>query len=138
MADRVMKVDYCYMVVPHRAGAGERILGQLRESGANLLMFSGFPIGGGKAQLDFVPQDMSAFRKVARKQGWRVSKAKKGFLVSGSDRLGAAHRHIRKLADAKVNITAVDAVAAGTGRYGMILWVKPAQYRRAASALGAR
>jgi hypothetical protein len=29
-------------------------------------------------------------------------------------------------------------VAAGQGRYGMILWVKPRDYARAARALGAR
>lgn len=138
MADRVKKINYCYIKVPNRAGHGEQILGQLRESGVNLLVYSGFPIGGGKAQLDFVPQNMTAFRTVARKNGWRLSKAKKGFLVTGGDQLGAAHRHIRKLADAKINITAADAVAAGKGRYGMILWVKPSQYSRAARVLGAR
>ncbi len=138
MADRVKKVNYCYMKVPNRAGNGEEILGELRESGVDLLVFSGFPIGGGKAQLDFVPENIAAFRKVARKNGWRVSKLKKGFLVTGTDQLGAAHRHIRKLSDAKVNITAADAVAAGKGRYGMILWVKPSQYSRAARVLGAR
>jgi hypothetical protein len=137
VADRVQKVSYCYMKVPNRAGAGERILSQLREGGVDLLVFSGFPIRGGNAQLDFAPQDMAAFRKVVRKHGWRVSAVKRAFLVTGTDRLGATHRHIRKLADAKINITAVDAVAAGKGRYGVILWVKPAVYGRAARALGA-
>ena len=33
---------------------------------------------------------------------------------------------------------AADAVAAGRGRYGMILWVKDKDYARAARALGAR
>ena len=138
MPDRVKKVNYCYIKVPNRAGHGEEILRQLRESEVDLLMYSGFPIGGGKAQLDFVPRNMIAFRKVARKNGWRLSKAKKGFLVTGGDELGALHKHIRKLADAKINITAADAVAAGKGRYGMILWVNPNQYNRAARVLGAR
>ncbi len=138
MPDRVKKITYCYIKVPNRAGHGEKILGQLRESGVSLLVYSGFPIGGGKAQLDFVPQNMTAFRKVARKNGWRLSKAKKGFLVTGGDKLGAVHKHIRKLADARINITAADAVAAGKGRYGMILWVNPNQYNRAARVLGAR
>jgi hypothetical protein len=44
---------------------------------------------------------------------------------------------VSKLADAGVNITALDAVAAGEGRYGAILWVKPAEVRKAAKALGA-
>jgi len=138
MADRVKKISYYHIKVPNRAGYGERILDQLHQNGVNLLVYSGFPIGGGKAQLDFVPESMVAFRRVARKNGWHLSKAKKGFLVTGVDRVGAVHRHVGKLADAKINITAADAVMAGKGRYGMILWVNPAQYGRAARVLGAR
>jgi hypothetical protein len=48
------------------------------------------------------------------------------------------HRHLQKLGDAGINVTAADAVAAGKGRYGMILWVKQRDYVRAARALGAR
>jgi hypothetical protein len=93
MADRVKKIKYCYIKVPNRAGQGERILGQLRDSGVDLLVYSGFPIGGGKAQLDFVPRNMIAFRKVARKNGWHLSKAKKGFLVTGGDQLRQDQHH---------------------------------------------
>ena len=138
MADRVRKVNYCYAKVSARAGQGAAVLGALREAGVNLLAFSGFPIGGGKAQLDLVAEDMAAVRRVARQQGWRLSKNKKGFLVQGGDRVGACHRQLQKLADRKINVTAVDAVAAGKGRYGMILWVKPQVYARAARALRAK
>jgi hypothetical protein len=104
----------------------------------NLLAFTGFPIGGGKAQLDFVSDDMAGVRRVARKEGWRLSKTKKGFLVQGSDELGACHRQLKKLADERINVTAVDAVAAGRKRYGMILWVKPKDYARASRVLRAK
>ncbi|MDH3369533.1 MAG: hypothetical protein OEO17_16980 [Gemmatimonadota bacterium] len=137
MADRVKKVTYCYVRVPNRAGQGQKVMGKLREEGVNLLAYSGFPTKGGKAQLDFIPEDVVALRRVARKNGWRLSKAKKGFLITGQDRLGAVDRHIGKLADAKISVTAADAVVAGKGRYGMILWVKPKYYARAARALGA-
>jgi hypothetical protein len=75
---------------------------------------------------------------VAKASGWKLSGVKKGFLVQGDDRLGAVHRHLAKLGDAGVSIVAADAVAAGRGRYGMILWVKDKDYARAARALGAR
>jgi hypothetical protein len=52
--------------------------------------------------------------------------------------VGAVARHIEKLGKKKINITAADAIAAGEGRYGMILWVKQKDYPRAARALGAR
>ena len=59
------------------------------------------------------------------------------FLVQGQDRPGAIAGIVSKLADAGVNITALDAVAAGGGRYGAVLWVKPAEVRKAAKAIGA-
>ncbi len=138
MADRVRKVNYCYVTVGARAGQGAAVLAELRAAGVNLLAFSGFPIGGRKAQLDLVTEDMAGVRRVARDNRWRLSKTKKGFLIQGSDQVGACHRQVKKLADAKINVTAIDGVSAGKGRYGMVLWVKPKDYARAARALGAK
>jgi len=138
MADRVKKVNYCYTTIPHRAGQGDRILGELDRAGVNLLALSGFPAGGGKTQFDLVPESMAALKRVAKKNGWKLSQAKKGFVIYGGDRIGAAHRHIHKLAKAGINVTAADAVMAGAGRYGMILWVKPKDYGKAARVLGAK
>ncbi len=138
MADRIKKVNYVYVTVPNRAGHGAKILGELKDAGVNLLAYTGFPGKGGKAQLDLIPQNMTALRRVARKNDWRLSKVKKGFLVQGDDRIGSVHRHIDKLAQNKINITAADAVAAGKNRYGMILWVRPKDYNRAAKILRAK
>lgn len=41
-----------------------------------------------------------------------------------------------RLADSKVNITSVQTFCAGGGRYGGMLWVKPADLRKAAKVLG--
>ncbi len=138
MADRVKKINYCYVTVPSRAGQGKKILDELKGAGVNLLAFSGFPTKGGKAQLDLVPQNMTALRQLARKNGWRLSKVKKGFHIQGTDRVGAAVSHMAKLAAKKISITAADAVTAGAARYGMLLWVKPKDYNRAARVLRAK
>ena len=137
MAHRVRKVNYCYVTVPSRSGQGANILGELKASGVNLLAFSGFPTKKGKAQLDLIATNMSPIKRVAKNNGWRLSKVKKGFLAQGNDEIGAAHWHLEKLAEQKINVTAADAVAAGGGRYGMIFWVKPKDYSRAAKALRA-
>lgn len=138
MASRIRKVNYCYATVASRAGQGVKILSVLKEAGVNLLAFTGFPAKAGKAQLDLVAENMAAVRRVAKKHGWRLSKTKKGFLVQGDDEVGVAHKHLQKLADQKINVIAADAVAAGKGRYGMILWVKPKDYNRAAKTLNAK
>ncbi len=135
----VRKVDYCYTVVrAGRPGEAVAALKALRKAKVNLLAFTGFPTRGGKAQLDFVADGLAGVKRVAKQQGWRLSGAKKAFLVQSSDAVGACHSQLKKLAKAGINVTAADAVTAGHGRYGMILWVKQKDYARAARALGAR
>lgn len=137
MASTAQKMNYCYVTVTNRAGICADVLGRIKKAGINLLAFSGFPAGGGKAQLDLVAERLGGIQKLAKQQGWKLSKAKKGFLIQGTDEPGAIERHFRKLAQADINVTAADAVAAGKRRYGMVLWVKQKDYNRAARALGA-
>jgi hypothetical protein len=138
MADSVRKVQYCYAKVPNRAGVGANALEELRDAGVDLVAFTGFPLGKGKAQLDFVTRDVPGLKRAAKRAGWRLSDTKRGFLVQGRDRIGAVGRHLGKLAERRIGVVAADAVAAGSGRYGMILWVRPKDYARAARALNAR
>jgi hypothetical protein len=138
MADRVRKVRYCNVTVLNRAGQGEKVLGALKDSGVNMLAYSGFPVGNGRAKIDCVVENTASLRRIAKKEGWRLSNPKKAFLVQGSDEVGAVYRHIQRLAEQKINIVAADAVSAGQGRYGMILWVKDNDYNRAAKALKAK
>lgn len=138
MADRVRKVSYCYPIVPHRAGQAARVLAALKEAGVDLQLVHGFPTRGGKVQIDLVTDDMPGLRRVAAKNGWRLSRPKRAFLIQGSDKPGAVLKHVGKLAAAAIRISAASAIAAGNGRYAMILWVRPKDYARAARALGAR
>jgi len=136
MAERVRVVDYFYTMVSNKPGEGARALGVLAEAGVNLVAFSGFP-SGRQAQLDFVPEDPRAFRDAARKAKWKLTGPKRVFLIEGDDRVGAGAETMRKLADASINVTAVDAICTGGGRYGVLLWVDARDVRRAAKLLGA-
>src|SRR4029077_2275981 len=136
MAESVRRVQYFYVIAPDKPGEGARALQMLREAGINLLAFSGFPAGK-RAQLDFVPEDPAAFRAVARKAKWKVTGPKVGFLIEGDDRTGVMAELYGKLAASRITITASDAVVAGTGRFGAILWVKARDVTRTARILGA-
>ncbi len=136
MPDTVRRVQYFYTEVPDKPGEGAKLLNALKEAGVNLLAYSGFPKGR-RAQLDFIPADVAAFRTAARKAKLPLVGPKTGFLIQGADRPGAVAELIAKLAEAKINVTACDAVAAGEGRYGAILWVKPQDVQKAARVLGA-
>ena len=58
-----------------------------------------------------------------------------GFLVQGDDRAGAVADIASKLSGAKINITALQGIASGAGRYGAILWVKARDVNKAAKVL---
>ena len=137
MASRVRKVSYCKLMLTSRAGQGVKVLAALRDAGVDLLAFTGFPAGAGKAQVDLVAESPGAIRRVAGRHGLKVSGTKRAFLIQGDDKVGAVAGVLGRLARAGINVTAVNAVAAGKRRYGMILWVKPRDYARAAKALGA-
>ncbi len=137
MADKVRRVEYYYVTVADKPGEGLKVLSALKNGGVLLLAYQAFPTGGGKAQLNLVPEDANKFKTAAKAAGFTLTGPKRAFLITGDDRVGAAAEHAKKLADAKINITAVTALGAGSGRYGMILWVAPADYEKAATALGA-
>jgi hypothetical protein len=136
MADTIRVVEYFYVETPNTPGVGGAMLTTLRDAGVNLLAFSGFP-SGRRAQLDFVPENAAAFRAAAKAAKWKVVGPKKAFLISGTDRPGAGAELMTRLAQAKINVTAIDAVCAGGGAYGAILWVAPRDVAKAAKALGA-
>jgi len=134
MAETVRSADYFYVMVPDKPGEGARILGELKRAGVNLMAYSGFPSGRG-AQLDVVPADPTAFKAVAKQKKWKVKGPKRTFLIEGDDRLGACADVLGRLAAAKINVTAMDAIAGG-GRYAAILWVKARDVKKAAAVLG--
>jgi len=137
MADTARRVEYWYATVSDTPGEATKLLAALREENVNLIAFLGFPRGSGQSQLDLVPEDPAALTAAAERAGVSLSEAKQAFLVQGDDRVGAVHDVTQKFADAGVNITALMATGAEGGRYGMVVWVDPADYERAASALGA-
>ena len=138
MADSIRRMDYFYAMVNDKPGQAAKIVEALAADGVGMLAFSGFPQGKKKSQIVFVPEDAKAFKKVAKKTGLRISKTRAGFLIQGEDRTGALGRVLSKLSDAKINVTAIDAVTAGSGRFGAVLWVKQKKVKKAAKALGAR
>jgi hypothetical protein len=135
MAETIRVVDYYYVQVAQKVGEGAKLLRALKDAGVNLLAFSGFP-SGRRAQLDFIPADAAALKSVAKANKWKLVGPRRGFLIQGDDRVGAIADIVGKLADAKINVTAIDATCAD-GRYGALCWVAPRDLKKASQALGA-
>jgi len=134
MADTLRKVEYFYTLLSDAPGQGAKVLAGLAAEGVNLLAFSGFPA----ARKALVPENAAALKQAAKKLGIKLSAGKKGFLLQGDDRVGAMTQLLDTLAGAKINVTAMDAVTTGDGRFGAIFWVKPQAVARTAKLLGAQ
>lgn len=137
MATTIRKTAYFSMKTPNRAGQAARLLSGLAAHGVNLLAFTGFP-NAGRAQVDFVPHNITKFTRAARKLGLKVNKRKTVFLAHGADKAGAIAAICSKLSKAGINMVAMDAVVAGGGRYGAMFWVKARDVARASRVLRAR
>jgi hypothetical protein len=137
MPATIRMVEYAYVTAANRPGEAARILAALRDANVNLLAFSGFPQGRSGAQIDVVTDDIAGLKATAKRHKWKLSRTKRAFLAQGADEVGAALPAIAKVAAAKINVIAADAVAAGDGRFGMLFWVAPRDYRRAAKLIEA-
>jgi len=136
MAEKIRRADYYDIHVPDKPGEGARILGALKEAGVNLLSLTAFPDGKGTTQIDFVTENAEGLAKAIKGLGLKLSDKKRAFFIQGDDRPGAAAEIFKRLADAGVNIHAANASAGAKGGFGMIVWVRPENYDRAAKALG--
>jgi len=137
MAEVVRCVEYYYTEVPDRPGEGAWVLNALKAEDVNLIALNGFPTSTRRAQLDFVPSNAQTFLAAARKAGIKLTGPKTAFLIQGDDRVGAVADIVTKLGEARLNVVAMNAIAAGRRRYGAILWVKPRNVAKAAQILGA-
>ncbi len=136
MADRIRRVDYFYFEVEDKPGEGARVLGKLKDAQVNLLAFTAFPTGSGKAQLTVIPEKPDAFVAASGKAGLSHAAKRECFLVQGSDRVGAVFDVLKQLAEARINVTASNGCVAGAGNYGLIVFVKQPDVAAAAKALG--
>lgn len=137
MPTTIRKVNYAYVTAASKPGEAARILEALRDANVNLLAFSGFPQGRNKAQIDLVTDDLDGLKAVAKRLKWKLSRVKRAFLVQGTDELGAAVPALARVAAAKINVVAADVISAGENRFGMLFWVAPRDYNRAAKVLEA-
>ncbi len=136
MPEETRQVEQFSMTIPNKVGEGARVLGALRDAGVNLLAFWGYPRTATKAELIFVPENSAAFTAAAKQAKLKLGKKEKAFFIQGDDRPGAAADLLAKLAAGKINVGSVQAVSAGAGRFGAVVFLPAAAARKAAGILG--
>jgi hypothetical protein len=136
MAEEIRRVEHYSASIPNKVGEGARVLGALREAGVNLIAFWGYPAGRGRALLEFIPEDNATFVAAAKQNKLKVRKSI-AFYIHGDERRGAVADILKKLADARISVNAMQAVCGGAGTYGAVIYLSTAAARKAATVLGA-
>ena len=137
MADQIRTTQYFKVQIADKPGTLAGMLAPLRQEGVNLLAVHAFPRNR-RTQVDVVPEDPIAFKNVAKAHKLKVQGPKMCLQVNGDDRPGVLADLTDRLGSARINMTAVTGLAAGQGRFGVILWVKPRDVKKAAQVFGIR
>lgn len=137
MPDTIRKVEYFTIYVSDKPAEAFRVLSTLVSANVTLHACSGVQRGR-RAQIDVVPEDTRRFKNAVKKAKLKFMPEKTGFLIQGKDRPDALTEHLRKLGDEKINVTGIDALNAGEGRWGAIIWVEDEIVRKAGELLRAK
>jgi hypothetical protein len=129
------KLDYYSVVVPNKPGKGVRLLTLFKEAGVNFVGIWGYPVGKSKSRIDLVPEDPALLKKAAKQLDIDLGKKQTAFHVTGEDHPGAVAEVLAKLAAKEINVYAVQALCAGTGRFGALIQVDEDDVKKAAKAL---
>jgi len=135
MISSVKDVEYFSIVVADKPGEARKLLEFLSEKSVNLLALTAFPLSGGGSRIDFVPEDPPLLREAAEDAEVPLVGPKGAFLIQGEDKLGALYDYHLKLSNARINVCACNGVVDGTGRFGYVIWVDPADHEETAKVL---
>lgn len=136
MAYRIRRIDYFYTSVPDVPGEAYKLLSQLAGLGIDLVAFTAVPVGPNHTQLTLFPQDPLKLKTEAQRAGLALDGPHAALLVQGDDELGALAKIHEKIYAAQVNVYASSGVTDGRGSFGYVIYVRPADFERAAEALG--
>jgi hypothetical protein len=129
------RVTYFKASIEDKPGALLAVAQDLKSKNLGLVGLWGYGTQPGQAELYLIPKNPDKFRNA-----WRASRMTfeegTGFLLQGADRTGALVKNLEAIAQAGVNIIAIDAIAV-SGSYGSFLWVAPPDADKTAKALRA-
>ena len=135
MAYKIRKVEYFYCSVIDQPGEAYKMLSELEQSGINQLAFTAIPIGPNRTQLTLFPENSVKLITEAKRSNFSLDGPHRAILVQGDDELGALTEIHQILYEANVNVYASNGVTDGKGCFGYLLFVRPEEFDRAASAL---
>lgn len=133
---RAERVSFLKTEIEDKPGALLGLMKDLKAKNVGVAGLWGHGAGGGKATLYAIGKNRKKLKAVLKASGLSAEEGT-GFFLKGTDKTGAMVKPLKALAEAGINIGALDGIAVG-GRYGSFIWVDPSDVDKAAKALGAK
>ena len=135
MAFDIKKTEYYIITVEGHVGEGFKLLSVFAGVGVNLLAFKAVPLAPGHTQFTLFPDDGLKMSAGAKKAGLNLDGPHAALLIQGDDESGALADIYAKLAQAEIKVYESSGIANIQGRYGVVLYVEPAECDKALAAL---
>lgn len=129
----VARITYFLSNLENKPGALLRIMQDLKAKNIALAGLWGVETREKAGKLYVVPEDPDELKKAWEAVGLLTGEGT-GFFITGENRTGVLNESLDALANAGVNINAIDAIAVG-GQFGSYIWVDAADIEKAARAL---
>jgi hypothetical protein len=133
---KVLRVNFFKIKLNDKPGALLEVMQELKAKGIGLACLWGYAKPDGNADLIIVPKNPDKI-KILWKPPVRETEEGTGFFIKGADRTGVLVKTLEALANAGINLKAMNAIAAA-GNYGSVIWVDAADIEKAAQVLGAK
>lgn len=114
------KDTYFSIACNSKPGEIARINARLMEAGVSLAGIWGFNRVNNTGEVYVIPEDVSAFKSVAKERNWKITEGI-CFRLEGEDSTGALVATLREIADKGINIKVFDAITL-SGNFGCIIW----------------
>lgn len=109
---KAQKMESFTVELQPKPGALARVYAALAEAKINVLASWGYEMGPGEAQVHLTAKEGTRLKEVLTKLGFRPEVGAV-CLVEGADKPGEYAAVLKKIADAKINVHATDALSVG-------------------------
>jgi hypothetical protein len=133
---QVQRVKFLKTNLKDQPGMLLGIMQDLKSKKITLKSLWGFSKQGGDAELVVIAKDIDKIKGTWTSSGMAIEEGT-AFFFKGSDKAGALINQLQVLADAQVNIKAINAIAV-SGKFGSLVWVDSADVDKVSQALGAK
>jgi hypothetical protein len=129
----VARITYFVSNLENKPGALLRVMRELKAKNIALAGLWGIETREKAGRLYVVPENPEELKSAWESAGLLTGEGT-GFFITGENRTGVLNESLDALANAGVNVDAIDAIAVG-GQFGSYIWVDEADIDKASEAL---